>query len=936
VFRTALRAAGIAYVAYLAFSVLVILPALNFLPAWYVKETYNRQLSTEIVLFNPFTLSLEARHMALPELDGERFASLELAAVNLSLESLWHPGWVFDAVVVDRLYLHVRRLQDGSTNFSDFIPPDPEEPDEQSGGEIPGITIHRFAFHSDQIRLTNENREKPFSTRYENLEIAVNDLSTVIEEGKPYTINAAGEDGGSLHWAGVVSVPGQYSEGKLVLSDLSLHNTWRFLEPWVQFELIEARLGIQGNYSLQWREELIFHITDGVLQVSGIDIDPKISTDIPDTTVDLNLFKMSGMNIDGARQHVAIEAVTVQGLVVEGWSEGSRLSLAELFAFQGDEAPSAATDEPDSSSPWTADVASIALGDSRVEWRSEYTDPPQMAITPIEIQINNLRWPFDQETDLSLEIALNEQARVTLQGALALASGAGAIDYTLEDLPLTWFNPNLPAGLRAQITDGFARMEGQLTLDEFAPTQLATGGAITAFAGRIADEASSSTSWETVRWRDLEVDLIKREVNMQKLSIDDYAGRLHIREDGSINTQNVWAEEVGEEAEELATELNQGEPWKISIPTIRVTDSQIDFMDESLPIHFRTVIGDLNGEVLGISTQAGAVAQVNLQGSVDGYAPVVLAGSAEPFSTPLALDLALSFDGIDMALLTPYSGTYAGHAIERGLLNLHLKYALQEGHLEGHNRVVIGQLKLGEKIQSEQAVDLPLELALALLTDSNGVIDIDLPVSGNIDEPDFDIGSVIAGAFVNLITKAVTAPFALLANMIGSEEDLQRLNFPSGMAELDEAGKTKLTQLGGALTQRPGLILVIKGRLHPRADRERLQERQLINELVGNGLTPEQVQTKGPEWEKAVRARYTQLSGPNTAETPLGQQYEAVRDSIPTPDTALRELIEARAVAVKTYLVNEVKLEADRAVIEQVSLDDEAHLFSGVELGVDS
>ena len=127
-------------------------------------------------------------------------------------------------------------------------------------------------------------------------------------------------------------------------------------------------------------------------------------------------------------------------------------------------------------------------------------------------------------------------------------------------------------------------------------------------------------------------------------------------------------------------------------------------------------------------------AEIDMAGSVDGYAPVALVGTAAPLNTPPALDLTLTFDGVDMALLTPYSGTYAGYAIERGLLNLDLAYSLQEGQLDGNNKVVIEQLKLGDKVDSEQALDLPLELALALLTDINGVIDIALPVSGNLDK----------------------------------------------------------------------------------------------------------------------------------------------------------------------------------------------------------
>jgi hypothetical protein len=367
-----------------------------------------------------------------------------------------------------------------------------------------------------------------------------------------------------------------------------------------------------------------------------------------------------------------------------------------------------------------------------------------------------------------------------------------------------------------------------------------------------------------------------------------------------------------------------------------VNNSEIDFMDESLPIKFRTVIGQLNGEILGISTDPGSQTQVDIRGSVDGYAPVTLQGTAKPFREPPDLDLDLSFDGVDLALLTPYSGTYAGYAIDRGLLKLDLNYTLADSQLEGHNSVVIDQLKLGDKVESDKAADLPLELAVALMTDSNGVIDIQVPVSGNIDDPSFDIGGVVTKAFFNLITKAVTAPFTLLANLVGSEEDLQRLSFKTGSAALDEASKTKLDQLNMALTERPALKLVIAGRLNLKADRERLQQLALRQQMLDEGLPAEAIDSRSEKWEASVEKRFATLppAGGDAPEPNTAQQYDAIAANVNVPDGDLLELAEARSVAVKSYLVNERQLGASRAAIEQTQLDNDKHNFSGVELSL--
>jgi hypothetical protein len=359
-------------------------------------------------------------------------------------------------------------------------------------------------------------------------------------------------------------------------------------------------------------------------------------------------------------------------------------------------------------------------------------------------------------------------------------------------------------------------------------------------------------------------------------------------------------------------------------------------MDESLPLHFQTVIGNLNGDITGFSTAPDGKLTVDLKGTVDDYAPVVLAGTAQPFLDTPALDMGLSFEGIDLVLLTPYSGTYAGYAIERGLLNLDLQYSLENNRLQGDNRVVVDQLKLGERIDSEQAVDLPIELALALLTDANGVIDLAVPVSGDLADPQFSLGSVIGKAFMNLITKAITAPFNLLASLVGSEENLERVTYPAGSATLDERGQLKLTQLAEALTQRPELTLVIEGRFNPKTDRARLQMQSLEQEMLAEGLTQDDIDRRTDAWISSMERRYAAL-GLSPAEPPsLSQQGDAVLAAIAVPDSVLADLALQRATEAKRFLVNEAGVDADRAVIDSVDPADEANRISGIEFAIDT
>ena len=934
------------YLAYLAISLLLILPLLNFFPAWYVDKTFNRKLDTEIILFNPFTLSIEARQVDLPEDDGRPFVGFSSALVDLSVASIWSAGWVFDAVRIEGLYADIVRLENGDFNFTDMLPPEQNTgvaaPAAEENSAIPGLTVRDFFFQSKWIKYTDQGRERPFTTHYDGLEIAVSDLSTVIVEGRPYTINARAEAGGELHWEGQVSLPAAHSEGFLSLSNISVETASRFIEPWVRFEIPEGRLGIEGQYSLNWDEGLKYRIEQAQLTLEEIIVAPQEGENLSETDVALAEMAVTGLEIYSGSERVNIDSISLEKLAINGWSERTRVSLAEMFKLRRSPRQRADAGDTGSESNWSVAIAKAAISDSRLRWRSEYTDPPVLVVSPLEVTVRNIQWPPEGDSTFAVYLAVNDLAHLEIDAVLGLASGDGEIEYKLSGLPVEWFNPNLPKSANARIDKGSASVDGGLRLSNFAPATVHMNGEIADFSLTLQEAENAITAWESVRWRQLNIDLTDNSLVLNELFLDGYSGRLHIFADGTINSQKALMAETEAGEADSQGNVSTAKPWSYGIPSITFTDSKLDFMDESLPIPFRTVIGGLNGHINGISSDPTIQTTVDLRGSVDGYAPVTLTGTARPFASPPALDLGLNFDGVDLARLTPYSGTYAGYAIDRGILNLDLKYKLEDARLDGHNKIVIAQLKLGEKIESDKAVDVPLGLAIALLTDMNGVIDLAVPVSGNTDDPEFDIGSVIFSALLNIISKAVTAPFTLLASLVRSEDDLQRVTFASGSTELDDTTKSKLDQLTEALTQRPKLVLVLYGRLHPRADRAKLQLLMLEDQIIAQGLSQSAWDSKGPDWVEAISSRYEALTDDSTAGSsesippPVNEQLQWLASKMSVPDGQLEALAAERAVEVKRYLVNDAQLPAERAVIDTVDINDKANLFSGVEMKIDT
>ena len=939
-----LRIAAIIYIAYVAIALLIITPALNYFPHKYVQDTYGRQLHTNWVLLNPFIISLGVSKAELTATNGKPFASFGEASINLSMESLWHNGWIFDSLKMHNIFIDVVRETDDEFNFSDLLSSDSEEQSPEPDTEgIPGVTVHDLDIHANTILMTDNARETPYHSEWSGLNVHVTGLSTVLDEGQPYIVNIVGEGGGKLHWEGTVSIHNQSSQGLLSLSNVSLLTLWRFAEPWLEFELKDGRLAVGGKYAINWGDTFSYRISEGHIGLSMLDIVPANPDQLADTLLGLGKLDITAVEIDSKTARVAIDSLAIDDLQVATWLEGSQVSLQQLFALDLSTDDSTTTDEDaakedDDSAAWNVVLNQAQMTNSGLRWRSKITEPSQLEIKPIEASVKNITWPLSEETELSLKLAVNEQVNIDINGKLALAEGNGTLSYTLDGLPLAWFNPNLPGALRAKISGGQARADGQLTLQKFEPTLIALNAIIRDFSARQEDAETMLTGFSAVRFDGLSVDMEQHNLVLEKLSIESYTGRLHIKEDGSINASNIWKEEVGHEAEELAESLTEEKPWSISVPVIQISDSEIDFMDQSLPIQFRTVIGELEGEILNISSDSARAAKVEIKGSVDGYAPVALTGNAAPLASPADLDLNLSFDGVDMARLSPYTGTYAGYAIDRGLLNLKLHYALKGDRLQGDNSIRIEKLKLGEKVSSDKSVNLPLELALAILTDSNGVIDVQVPVSGDVDNPEFALGGVIFKAFINILTKAITAPFTLLAGLVDSQEDLQTITFASGSTQLDATGREKLTQLSTALEQRPQLSLILTGRLNLAADRERMQKNAVKVQLLAAGLSAEEITAKGLDWEEAISSRFKALATGNTDEAAptAREQYLLVVESIDIPDIQLRELAQERAATVKRYLLNEAALAPERAVVGKANLEDEDNSFSGVEMGIES
>jgi hypothetical protein len=364
---------------------------------------------------------------------------------------------------------------------------------------------------------------------------------------------------------------------------------------------------------------------------------------------------------------------------------------------------------------------------------------------------------------------------------------------------------------------------------------------------------------------------------------------------------------------------------RTTIAMISIMDGSMNFSDLSLTPNFSTGIQSLNGTIRGLSSAQLARADVDLAGKVDTYAPVTIKGQINPLSEEAYTDILMKFEGMDLTTYSPYFTKFAGYRIDRGKLSLDLRYKLNNRYLEAENKIVINQLTLGEKVDGPDVTSLPVKLCIALLKDSKGVIDMDIPVSGSIDDPEFSFFPIILKAVMNLLWKIVTAPFALLGALFGGGEDLDHVGFTPGLDSLSQVQTGKLGTVAKGLTERPALHLDIRGTFSDSLDGRVLALDALLRKVRPSGIGP---------WTRQEEERmleiYKQTFGVDAAQLVPGEESEARKQqiieaarqrlaaSMPPSENTLRELAHRRAESVMQILVQQHGIDPARLFLQEV------------------
>jgi len=644
---------------------------------------------------------------------------------------------------------------------------------------------------------------------------------------------------------------------------------------------------------------------------------------------------------------------------------------------------------------WHYKIGVLSLQDGDLNLSDLATTPAvTLKLAPVQVKISQISDALDRPWQVEASGTFNKKGDFSTHGSVTAEPLAVAMHLSAKNLDMAAFEPYFGAHLNAAVASALFSANGDIKLARPEQNlQAAYDGDASLDDVRMLDRASADlfAGWSTLNVARIKAryDVHGPDLEVGTVSLSNFYARVILDQNGRLNLSNLvtqpaqpatsltrtdaaTADAASAAAAARATAasavaasaaaantsantptttpVNAKPPMNMRFGQFLLQRGRINYTDNFIKPNFTANLVNIGGKIGSFGTRSTQAAPIELKGSLDGRGPVSISGTLNPLIEKPELDLTASASGIELTSFTPYSTKYAGYPITEGRLNVDLHYQLANNQLTANNHIFIDQLTFGDQVQNTTATHLPVRLAIALLKNSRGQIDVNVPVSGSLSDPQFSVGGLIWSAFVNLIEKAVTAPFTLLASAFGGSEQLQYVEFAPGSSTLSADAQKKLETLAKAMADKPAVKLDLIGRADPaqdgpglkRIDVDRAVRQQKVKDLIGHGesISLNDVKVSPDEYDKYLTRAYkaADFKKPRNLiglekTLPAPEMTAALEENTPVDDAALRELAQARVAAVHQFL--EGKVAPDRLYDRSPHLDANGITDKGATTRVD-
>jgi hypothetical protein len=587
---------------------------------------------------------------------------------------------------------------------------------------------------------------------------------------------------------------------------------------------------------------------------------------------------------------------------------------------------------------WQYQIGSIAIENVEADVEDDSGPGPiHIQAAPLNIHLSHVSNDLSKPIGVEADATIKPKGEFKAEGTAAVNPLAAKIHIVTNRLDLTPAGVYVAGRLNAKITRAALTMDGNVDLAR-AQNNLRVGYRGDVMVGNVRVH-DAVTNERFLRWNALRGSRIEAEigdgrprVKIGELALSDFYTRLILNSEGKLNLRDLTGnaksppapaapKKSPPPAETVSSKSQPPFPADIRLGRIILQGGSVNYTDNFIKPNYSANLTHIAGAVGAFSTTSTSPAEVKLRGEINSSAPVEITGSINPLAPEAFVDIKGKADGVELTNLSPYSTKYTGYPITKGTLNVDVHYLLQNRQLTATNHLFLTQLTFGEKVNSPNAINLPIALAVDLLKNPQGEINLTIPVSGSLNDPQFNLGALILKVVTNLVMKVVTSPFSVLASIAGggAHEQLNQVDFPPGQATLTPDSIKRLSTLAKGMQDRPALRLSITGRVDPSVDRpglrdamvEHLIKKQKVNALRERGEIADTagVTLAPDEYDKYLKIAYenAKFDKPRNflgldKSLPPDQMKKLLLDHTKVTDNDLKRLATDRAVAVRKYL----------------------------------
>jgi len=895
----------------------------------------NIASKVESISLNPFTLELRAHHFTAE--NGLTFKELY---ANLQLDSLWRRHLHLKEIRLDGAQLSVLLAKNGQLNVTQWLKTQAGDSPAAENQEPFALSIDQISIEASKIHFRDEQPAHAIDTEFELDTAELMGFSTLPDSEALLNLKIINPQAGTLTAEAKIKSSPWHASGKIQLTDGKLAPFWPYAAPFLNLKLEQGNLTLDGEFEAAFTDTLSLKVKHANLAAG-----PVVMRDAGnEPLLQLAHASISNIKIDLEKRSLTTGTFSSTGL--EAWVNRSvDGSLNWQHVFTGTTASSEGNDQA-----WQVAVSETQLQEYRLHLVDRsLAEPVSIEVGPLNASAGAINSASSEPVNLKLDTAL-AQGTLTVSGALVPSPLSGELKLSSSGVDLRIAQPYITPHLYLKLNSGNLNSDLTLTLRSQQPLDFSVTGKLSINELQTLDTLKNR---DLLKWTQLDLSGLNYQHNqgldIERIDLLEPYARFIIAEDRSTNVGDLLkpqAKASGSNPSEKNSAAAPTKPFGIRIGTIAVKDGSAYFSDQSLTPNFKTSLMQLNGQLTDLDNTLNKATPIDFKGRVDRYAPVEISGYSNLFDPLDKLDLTAKFRHVELTTLSPYSGKFAGYRIRRGKLNLDLHYEVKNRELKAENKIVLEQLRLGERVESPDAVDLPIKLAVALMRDNEGKISADIPIQGSLDNPQFKVGPAIWNSLRGLILKIVTSPFSMMANLVGTESkdqlDLSKVKFKPGDDQLDEPAQHALRKLADALHQRPALRLDVEGISNKSQDAPRVAEQQLelayqrsfylVLQQRGEKVPAKPESIVVPDEQKPVllEALYnTSLKQAPPAEwksleksARQQKMAQALISHWSENEPLLRKLAQKRAANIKDYLVQSGKLSEDRIYLLDVNVVD--------------